>query len=34
MKTMVLMVVGELLSLLLMGVAYVILRRTSQHWLR
>jgi hypothetical protein len=34
MKAKVLIVVGEMLSLLLMGLAYVILRRTSKNWLR
>ena len=34
MKTIALLVVGEMLSLMLMGLAYVILRRSSQYWLR
>jgi len=32
MKTIVLIVVGEMLSLMLMGLAYVILRRSAQCW--
>jgi hypothetical protein len=34
MKTKILIIAGEALSLLLMGLAYVILRRSSQRWIR